>query len=101
MEYEFLRRLYMICTESDPYFREGLNLNELCADIEDTKAESLHMYELLKGLDLSFDDRDKWENQLFKLYSAYELQGFINGFRIAMRVAKESDVGSLLKEVTA
>ena len=93
MEYEFLRRLYFSCSQQgSSVCADGLNLPELYKRIEETDRSEWNFAEELESTGLDFDKKGKLEEKMGEGTTAYELQGFINGFRLC---------GLLLGEIRA
>lgn len=91
---DFLGRLYWAVTAEENYFGDGMNLGEL---YEKTPEEEMARNAFSKALD-SLGLREV-EDELLSLYCGgcweNEKQGFINGFKLGMKLAKEADLGPL------
>ena len=79
MEYGFLRKLFALCCE------------EYCENIEDVYKADRKFDETLKGLDIAKQREIDEANG--DSIEAYELQGFINGFRLCWML--QGDVARL------
>lgn len=86
MDMELLKRLYMACS-GDPHNEVGLNLCELYQRIEDTETADRDFTEAVQSAKLPFSDAESILEATCAANIAYELQGFVNGFRLAMRIA--------------
>lgn len=88
MDMELLKRLYMACSDDNCIFTAGLNLSELYQRIEEVKSAD-------QALSLAVDAANLppsvfsngIEDAFCESIIAYEMQGFVNGFRLAMRMA--------------
>ncbi len=91
MSFDFLTRLYLICTTewSDWAFYEGLNLGELYVRIPEVQKAEQAFSDALNKLS-SKKDRTKLDDLCVKVSLAQEKQGFINGFRMAMLLCQET-----------
>lgn len=86
MNKEFLERLYWACSfEAEP-FEAGLNLSEMFEHFPQTNETWYELKEKLKERGLEADDIG---DELSVFSTAYEKQGFINGFRLGMKLAGE------------
>ena len=86
MDMEFLRRLYMACSEDGGIFEAGLNLCELYQQIDDVEAADRDFTKAVQAANLPFPIKDSIVEAGCAANIAYELQGFVNGFRLAMRI---------------
>lgn len=83
MDYGFSRRLYWLCSEQpDNGFQNGFNLSELYERIEETSKEDHSFTEVVEGTGLDSGRKRELEYACADVSNAYELQGFINGFRL-------------------
>lgn len=89
MNNDFLIRLYWACSDEEMSFVSGLNLGELYARSEETSNADLLFYEKLSAAGLPKDERVLLEGLSSSACTAYEQQGFINGFRLGMKLAAE------------
>ena len=90
MSVEFLKRLYWPCAESpDNGFAEGLNLSELYERIEDTKQADKAFTATVESTGLNVLQKSELEDACIAVSDAYELQGFINGFRLCAQLGRE------------
>ncbi len=90
MNTEFLRRLFAACSDEDGNaYRDGLNLSELYERIEDTAEAEQDFCEAHKKAGLIPDAENDTFNAAYAAFRAYELQGFINGFRLCARLGRE------------
>lgn len=87
MDMDFLKRLYMACSDDNCFFEAGLNLSELYQRIEDTETADRDFAEAVQATKLPVSDADSIWEATCAANIAYELQGFVNGFRLAMRIA--------------
>ena len=87
MDMEFLKRLYMACSDENPIFEAGQNLCELWRRIDDTKVADRDFRKALAAAELPFLTADGIAEATCAANIAYELQGFANGFSLAMRIA--------------
>lgn len=91
---DFLGRLYWAVTAEENYFGDGMNLGEL---YERTSEEEAARDAFQKALDRL--GMREVEDELLNLYCggcwANEKQGFINGFKLGMKLAQEGDLGPL------
>ena len=83
MDMELLKRLYMACSDDNCFFKAGLNLSELYQRIEEVKSADHNLSLAMEGARLP----NGIEEAIVESIIAYELQGFVNGFRLAMRMA--------------
>ena len=98
MEYEILRGLFMACTETpDNGFQEGLNLSELYDRIGESREKDREFSRVLSETGLDEKTQDMVEYACTEVCDAYELQGFINGFRICGLLQKEESKWTSLK----
>ena len=90
MRYEFLKRLFMAyAEESLTFFHTGLNLCELREQIEDTSATDKEFRDIMHKHDIPAALADELSSAMFNSCDAYELQGFINGFRLCAMLIDE------------
>lgn len=91
---DFLTRLYWAVTAEENYFGDGMNLGEL---YEKTPEEEMARDAFSKAIDRL--GLREVEDELLSLYcggcGANEKQGFINGFKLGMKLAQEGDMGPL------
>lgn len=98
MNYEFLKRLFTSCSEETGNgYRDGLNLSELYEQMEEVSAATQHWGEALDKVALAPDVADDLGSAAFELVRAYELQGFVNGFRLCAQMRREQGGGAGLK----
>lgn len=93
MNLDFLKRLYWACSDQDHAFSDGMDLGELYERTEDTARATAHFNEKLLAAELATDERDTLGCLNTSTADAYEQQGFINGFRIGMKLAEELHMG--------
>lgn len=91
MSYEFLKCLFMECSaEEGGRNAEGLNLSELYERLEDVAVAMQHFNE---AVDRAVPGHPAVEDDVMsatcELTRAYELQGFLNGFRLCARMGRE------------
>lgn len=89
MNNDFLSRLYWACTDQENPLSEGLNLGELYHRTKDTDKVSHYFGEKLYLTSLPTEEKTILDNINGSVAMAYEQQGFINGFRIGMKLAVE------------
>lgn len=89
MDNEFLRRLFVACSSENTYCMSGLNLNELYERTEDTAKSMQEFCEALNKEKLDFEVADNICHVACEAIGTYELQGFINGFRLCARLSRE------------
>lgn len=95
MGYEVLRKLFCLCSETpDNGFEEGLNLSELYERIVEIEEMDNAFDRVLRGCQMEADKRRELDEVCAADCNAYELQGFINGFRICALLREELDVHS-------
>lgn len=89
MDNQILRRLTFAClNETAPYI-EGLNLNELYTRTARTEEASEEFRAALEKTGLPFQLADPVDTARINAEMACEEQGFINGFRFAMKMMME------------
>lgn len=97
MTTDFLKRLYWACASEAEPFEDGSNLSELYERSDSAKsafsASSAAIYEK----DLTVEEKTELENLSVNVADAYKEQGFINGFRLGMRLAGELQGGGGLR----
>lgn len=86
---DFLKRLYWPCTEECGNYAPGCNLGELYQRTEETAQASAHMNSLLDRLALDKNAVDQLTSLCCEIMNAYEQQGFINGLRMGVQLARE------------
>ena len=89
MKKEFLKRLYWACAGAMEPFEDGLNLSELYERTDAAKAVSRASGTAICKLNLTANEKTMLENLSVSVADAYEEQGFINGFRLGMKLAGE------------
>lgn len=87
MDTEILKRLYMACSDDGPHYKAGLNLCELYENIPETGNAEDHFLHEVDAAGLPFDTLDKIMAASTEENIAYEMQGFVNGFRLGLRLA--------------
>lgn len=87
MDMEFLKRLYMACSDDNAIFKAGMNLCELYQRLDDVEAADRDFTNTLDAAKLPFPVENCIVEASAAENIAYELQGFVNGFRLAMRIA--------------
>lgn len=87
MDMEFLKRLYMARSDDNAIFKAGLNLCELYQQIDDVEVADRDFTKAVKAAKLPFPTADSITEASCAANIAYELQSFVNGFRLAMRIA--------------
>ena len=86
MDMEFLKRMYWACS-GESNNEDGLNLCELYQQIDDVEVADRDFMNALDAAKLPFPTADSIVEAAAAENIAYELQGFANGFRLAMRIA--------------
>lgn len=90
MNYEFLKRLFTSCSdESGGSYADGLNQNELYGRIEETAEAEREFREACKKAGLDSATEDRIGDAAYGMTWAYEMQGFINGFRFCAQLGRE------------
>ncbi len=90
MNNDFLKRLFAACSdESGNGYRDGLNLSELYERIADTAEAEQAFREAREKAGLSITVEDNIAGAGYAAIRAYELQGFINGFRLCAQLGRE------------
>ena len=92
MNYEFLKRLFTSCSdEGDGRYEDGRNLQELYEQVDEVATAARNWGEVRgkAALDLAPEVTDAVEVAAFGLATAYEQQGFINGFRLCAQMRRE------------
>ena len=87
MDLELLKRLYTALSDETPIFKKGFNLCELWHRIEDTEIADRDFVKTLDDAKLPFHTADSFTEASAASNIAYEFQGFVNGFCLAMRMA--------------
>ena len=94
MKYEFLQRLFVSCSaEGTMPFGDGLNLPELYNCIDEARSAEQAFLKIVESSGLEFDKAAKLEFACSTVCDAYEMQGFVNGFRIGMAQAADLEIG--------
>ena len=89
MNIEFLRRLFTACSdESDSHHADGLNLSELYQRLDETAVAEKEFSAALKA-EFGADADDLAYVAAYRYATACELQGFINGARLALKLFDE------------
>lgn len=89
MNIDFLTRLYWACTDIEMAGQSDLNLGELYQRTPDADSAEHCFNERLYAAELSTEDKNKLGCLSGSVAMAYEKQGFINGFRLGMKLARE------------
>lgn len=89
MNQDFIKRLYWACTDRDGADADGTRLFELYERTEEVKKVDHTFSEKLFATGLSDDEKRLLENIDASVAMAYEMQGFLNGFRLGMKLAGE------------
>ncbi len=98
MSFEILKRLNIACGSDEHVYMDGLNLGELYwRSKEVQEAESRFCAALRVAADAAAPKNDALQNALTEMDDssgemccAHEEQGFINGFRFAMKMMTEA-----------
>lgn len=94
MSKEFLERLFWACNDETQQYEEGMNLGELYEKSDEVKLGFNYLAKALNELDLGLKEKDKVSNIVYTLTDEFEKQGFINGFRLGMKLAGELGEGA-------
>lgn len=89
MNNDFLKRLYWVCSDQEALFGDGLDLGELYQRIADTGKATHCFSEALCAAGLPAKEKNLLDNISCSIATVYEQQGFINGFRLGMKLAGE------------
>lgn len=89
MKKEFLSRLYYACSDESPHYESGDNLGELYQRMADVDTSDRLCTDQLNKAKLDADTRETLENCFNVACWTYEQQGFINGFRLGLMLARE------------
>lgn len=89
MKKEFLSRLYYACSDESPHYENGDNLGELYQRMADVDTADRLCTDQLNKAKLDTDTRETLENCFNVACWTYEQQGFINGFRLGLMLARE------------
>lgn len=89
MNIDFLTRLYWGCSDTEMVAQSDLSLGELYHRIQDTGSADHCFSDTLYAMELSAKDKKLLDNLNGSIAIAYEKQGFINGFRLGMKLARE------------
>lgn len=89
MNNDFLKRLFWACSDESASVADGLNLGELYQRIADTGKATHCFSEALCATGLPGKEKNLLDNISCSVAMAYEQQGFINGFRLGMKLAGE------------
>lgn len=90
MGHDLLKRLFWAYSCQEHYSAPRLSLGELYEQIEDTDEASSRFSEALYATNLSVVETDRLDNMHVACFQAYELQGFINGFRLGKKLQEEA-----------
>ena len=90
MSYDFLKRLFTSCSDEEGgHYVDGLNLTELYERMEGVATAAQHWGETLDKAAFESTMEDDMQSAAYGLARAYELQGFINGFRLCAQMRRE------------
>ena len=90
MSTDFLERLYWTCADESKHMADGLNLGELYEHTAAVKRADHAFAERLANFQQKDNSKaEKLDNCHIASCWAYEQQGFINGFRLGMKLAEE------------
>lgn len=89
LDFDFLKRVYMASIIAGPHKEASKNLCGLFERIEETTAagEAIEAALTAAGLDLRQQESLSYPLALYG--DAYGMEGFINGFHLGMKLAKE------------
>lgn len=86
----FLKRLFASCSdETGSCYADGLNLSELYESAEEATTGMKHFNKAIDAAALPVDMTDEISAAAYEMARDYELQGFVNGFRMCARLGKE------------
>jgi hypothetical protein len=83
MENEFLKLLYNVCSDADS------DMGHLYERTDEALTSAHGFSDALYATTLSADEKSALEVLNIEGRLAYELQGFMNGFRLGMKLARE------------
>lgn len=89
MNKEFLERLYWAVADEATHLEDGFNLSELYERDGEARAAASAISTAIGELNLTLREKTLLENLSGSVADAYEKQGFINGFRLGMKLAGE------------
>lgn len=89
MNNEFLSRLYWACSDEDMHLDDGMNLGEMYERTDSATAAYDQFSTVANELNISNVEKDMLGKLRYEACVAYEQQGFINGFRLGMKLAME------------
>ncbi len=96
MSKEFLERLFWACSDETEHYAVGMNLGEFYEKSGEIKHGWDCLAKAVDDLGLGPKDRDKVSSIAYTLTDAFEKQGFINGFRLGMKLAGELGEGAVV-----
>lgn len=90
MNRDFIERLYWACSDTEQSMNDGMNLGELYVHTPAVKRADYAFQERLADFQQQDPSKaEKLDNCHVASCWAYEQQGFINGFRLGMKLAEE------------
>lgn len=89
MNLDFLSRLYWACTDDESTYDSSLALETLYERLEDAEKAAHFFTEKLYATNLSNDEKCDLDMLNGTTIMEWERQGFINGFRLGMKLAGE------------
>lgn len=95
MELDFLKRLFFACSNEEMSNSDGLNMGELYERNGDAETTYSKFIDKLYTTGLTEKEKEAMGNFCLVAATAYECQGFINGVRIGVKLAREVDMGGL------
>ena len=97
MSNDFLRRLYWACSSGlTPFTEDNCNLSLLYELTHGAREASGRLSDALREAKLDRETVDVIEELSGDEVAAYEEQGFINGFRLGMKLAGELGEGAVV-----
>ena len=87
MSNDILKRLYLACSSGVDCFADGRNLCELYERIAGVKPAEDAYRDYLATVEA--EEKEKLDRLVYPLCDLREMQGFINGFRLGMKLAGE------------
>lgn len=95
MSNDFLRRLYLACSSGiAPFTEDNCNLLPLYEQTQEAQEASERFCEALRASGLDGETMGTIEDLSGDEFVAVECQGFINGFRLGMKLAGELGQGA-------
>ena len=89
MNNDFLSRLYWACSDTEMHLENGLNLGEMYERTNGAAIAYNQFSTVVNELSISNVEKDMLGSLRYDACVAYEQQGFINGFRLGIKLAME------------